>query len=101
MVVVSRLSPDSELGGVLVWRPSSPMVIPLWYHHLVDMTLRLTEEDERILARLAEDDGISRQEATIRAIHEVAARRGHMKDVADASARARARYADVLDRLGR
>ena len=64
------------------------------------MTLRLTEEDERVLAALAEADGISRQEATIRAIHEVAARRGHEKAVSDASVRARARYADVLERLG-
>lgn len=65
------------------------------------MTLRLTEDDERVLAALAAEDGISRQEATIRAIHEVAARRGHERDVAAASVRARARYADVLDRLGR
>lgn len=65
------------------------------------MTLRLTAEDERVLAKLAEDDGISRQEATIRAIHEVAARRGHERKVSVASQRARARYADVLDRLGR
>lgn len=64
------------------------------------MTLRLTPEDERILAQLAADEGISRQEATIRAIHEVAARRGHERTVAEASRRARARYADVLDRLG-
>lgn len=65
------------------------------------MTLRLTADDERVLAHLAEVDGISRQEATIRAIHEVAARRGHERDVREASERARARYADVLDRLGR
>ena len=64
------------------------------------MTLRLSEDDERTLARLADEDGISRQEATIRAIHEVAARRGHIAKVAEASSRARARYADVLDRLG-
>lgn len=65
------------------------------------MTLRLTEDDELALAALAEADGISRQEATIRAIHEVAARRGHERQVTEVSARARARYADVLDRLGR
>lgn len=64
------------------------------------MTLRLTEDDERVLASLAEADGISRQEATIRAIREVAARRGHERKVSEASERARARYADVLDRLG-
>ncbi len=65
------------------------------------MTLRLTEEDEKVLARLAEADGISRHEATIRAIHEVAARRGHESRVREASAEARTRYADLLDRLGR
>lgn len=65
------------------------------------MTLRLTEDDERILAALAEADGISRQEATIRAIREVAERRGHVEAVAASSARARSRYADVLERLGR
>lgn len=65
------------------------------------MTLRLTEDDERVLAQLAEEAGVSRQGATIRAIHEVAARRGHERAVADASARARARYANVLDRLGK
>ena len=64
------------------------------------MTLRLSKEDERLLALLAEEDGVSRQEATIRAIH-VAARRGHEQRVADASARIRNRYAEVLERLGR
>ena len=64
------------------------------------MTLRLSEDDERVLAELAERDGISRQEATIRAIHEAAARRGHEAAVRDASAKARSRYADVLRRLG-
>ena len=65
------------------------------------MTLRLSEEDERLLTLLAEEDGVSRQEATIRAIHEVAARRGHERRVKEASARIRARYAEVLERLGR
>ena len=64
------------------------------------MTLRLSEDDEKVLAELAELDGISRQEATVRAIREAAARRGHESAVRDASARARDRYADVLRRLG-
>lgn len=64
------------------------------------MTLRLSEDDERVLAALAERDGISRQEATVRAIHEAAARRGHEDSVRAASAKARERYADVLRRLG-
>lgn len=62
------------------------------------MTLRLPEDDKRVLAHLAAEDGISRQEATIRAIHEVAERRGHEHPVTDASRRARARYVDVLQR---
>lgn len=64
------------------------------------MTLRLTPEDERLLAELAEADGVSRQEATVRAIREMAARRGHENRVVAASAAARERYADVLRRLG-
>lgn len=65
------------------------------------MTLRLTEEDARLLAALAEAEGVSRQEATVRAIREAAARHAHEAEVADLSARARERYAGVLDRLGR
>lgn len=65
------------------------------------MTLRLNDDDARALAALAEEDGISRQEATVRAIHEVAARRGHERRVRDLSATARNRYADLLDRLGK
>lgn len=64
------------------------------------MTLRLTADDEQVLARLAADQGVSRQEATVRAIREAAARRGHEAAVRDLSARARERYADVLRRLG-
>ena len=65
------------------------------------MTLRLSKEDERLLALLAQEDEVSRQEATIRAIHEAAARRGHEQRAANASARIRNRYAEVLERLGR
>ena len=64
------------------------------------MTLRLTPGDEQALALLAEADGVSKQEATVRAIHEAAARRLRRDKVADLSAAARTRYADVLDRLG-
>lgn len=64
------------------------------------MTLRLTPEDEEILAELARLDNISRQEATVRAIRDTAARRSHSKKVAAVSAAMRTRYADLLDRLG-
>lgn len=65
------------------------------------MTLRLSVEDERLLAVLAEAEGVSRHEATLRAIRDAAARHGHEAQVAEQSVRARQRYADVLDRLGR
>ena len=65
------------------------------------MTLRLTPADEQIVADLAESQGVSRQEATIRAIREAAARQGHEQAVDRLSAQARSRYASLLDRLGR
>ncbi|WP_181273901.1 CopG family transcriptional regulator [Brevibacterium oceani] len=64
------------------------------------MTLRLNSDDERLLAELAEAEGISRQALTIRAIHEMAERRGHAAKVSQASERARDRYAKLLERLG-
>ncbi|MDO5496052.1 MAG: CopG family transcriptional regulator [bacterium] len=64
------------------------------------MTLRLTPEDENALAQLAEGEGVSRQEATVRAIHEALARRVRAERVEELSATARHRYADLLDRLG-
>jgi len=65
------------------------------------MTLRLTDEDERALAALAAAQGVSKQEATVRAIRDAAARGLHEAKVSELSAQARERYADVLDRLGR
>lgn len=64
------------------------------------MTLRLTPEDENALTQLAEAEGVSKQEATVRAIHEAAARRLRRDKVVGLSAAARERYADLLDRLG-
>ena len=64
------------------------------------MTLRLEPEDEKALALLAESEGVSKQEATVRAIREAAARRVREDKVRQLSAGARARYADLLDRLG-
>ncbi len=65
------------------------------------MTLRLEPDDEKALALLAEADGVSKQEATVRAIREAAARRVREDKVRQLSAAARSRYADLLDRLGR
>ena len=64
------------------------------------MTLRLEPEDERALTLLAEAEGVSKQEATVRAIREAAARHVREDKVSRLSAAARSRYADLLDRLG-
>ena len=84
-----------------MWPNSSGTLIPVWYHNRVAMTLRLTDEDERVLALLADAQGVSKQEATVRAIRDAAARRGHEVIVSELSTKARSRYADVLERLGR
>jgi hypothetical protein len=63
------------------------------------MTLRLDEQQERALAALAELDGVSKQEAAVRAITDAAARRVRSDRVRDASAAGRERYAALLDRL--
>lgn len=64
------------------------------------MTLRLDEDTQAALNGLAQAEGISKQEAVVRAIREASARRAHVSDVAKASAKARARYGAVLARLG-
>lgn len=63
------------------------------------MTLRLTEEQERALELLAESEGVSKHEATVRAIAEAAARRTRDERVRELSRDGRERYADLLDRL--
>lgn len=63
------------------------------------MTLRLTEEQERALALLAEAEGVSKQEATVRAIMDAASRQVRADRVADLSSTGRERYADLLARL--
>jgi hypothetical protein len=65
------------------------------------MTLRLSDEQDRALEALARADGVSKQEAAVRAITDAAARRVHEDQVRELSASARERYADLLDRLGR
>lgn len=64
------------------------------------MTLRLEPEDEKALALLAQAEGVSKQEATVRAIRDAAARHVREDKVRRLSAVARDRYADLLDRLG-
>lgn len=63
------------------------------------MTLRLTEDEDRVLAQLAAQDGISKHEAAARAIADAGARRLRDARVRELSERGRQRYADLLDRL--
>lgn len=63
------------------------------------MTLRLTEEQERALARLAETDGVSKHEAAVRAITDAAARTVRDERVRALSTSGRERYASLLERL--
>lgn len=63
------------------------------------MTLRLSDEQERALALLAESDGVSKHEAVVRAIAEAAARRVRVDRVRSLSGEGRERYAGLLDRL--
>lgn len=67
---------------------------------IMAMTLRLTPDDEQALTLLAEAQGVSKQEATVRAIHEAASRRLHRDKVTTLSVAARDRYSALLDRLG-
>jgi predicted transcriptional regulator len=63
------------------------------------MTLRLTDEQERALAFLAEAEGISKQEATVRAIMDAASRQVRSERVEALSTAGRDRYAALLARL--
>ena len=65
------------------------------------MTLRLTSEQERALAALAQSRNISKQQAVALAIEEAAARDLHKIEVASAIDFAVTRYAEVLERLGK
>ena len=63
------------------------------------MTLRLTDEQERALALLAEAEGVSKQEATVRAIMDAASRQVRRERIGELSAAGRDRYAELLARL--
>jgi hypothetical protein len=64
------------------------------------MTLRTDAALEEALAALSAAEGTSRQEVIRRAVLERYERRGHAARVEESSARLRARWGDVLDRLG-
>jgi len=64
------------------------------------MTLRTTQEHDEAIARLAARDGISKNEAVLRAVERADATTSIDEDVMKAYAKASATYRDALDRLG-
>lgn len=63
------------------------------------MTLRLTDEQDQVLTDLAEAEGISKQEAAVRAILERASRLTKDAEVRRLAREAIRDYGPLLDRL--
>jgi Fe2+ or Zn2+ uptake regulation protein len=63
------------------------------------MNVRLTEEAERVLTALAEEDGVSKNEEINRAILDRGARLSRDKDVRALGRAAMKEYGPLLDRL--
>src|SRR3954447_20843532 len=66
---------------------------------LVAMTLRLSEERERTLERIAETLHLSKNSAAAEAIERAAPRPNHPEFVAESMSRQLSRYADLMLRL--
>lgn len=79
----------------------SPSLVPLWYHVVMAMNLRLDEEDSSLLRALAEAEHVSMHEAVLRAIRRSARDVAHTERVREATAEMVDRWGEVLDRLGR
>ena len=63
------------------------------------MNVRLTDEAERVLAALAEQDGVSKNDEINRAILDRGARRSREQDVRTLARDAIKEYGPLLDRL--
>jgi len=75
-------------------------VVPLWYHVVMAMNLRLDDEDGALLKALAEAEHVSLHEAALRAIRRSARELAHTDRVREATAEMLERWGEVLDRLG-
>jgi uncharacterized protein (DUF1778 family) len=76
-------------------------VVPLWYHVVMAMNLRLDDDDSALLKALAEAEHVSLHEAALRAIRRSARELAHTDRVREATAEMLDRWGGVLDRLGR
>lgn len=63
----------------------------------MDITVRLSPQDDKILREIAEAEGVSPEDALLKAIHEAALHRGIVGNVAGTTASAPARPADLLE----
>lgn len=73
------------------------VLVPLWYHLEMAMNLRLTPEQAAALRKAAAEDGISMQEAALKAIDTYTSRR--RKLILGAIEKIRAEDAELLRRL--
>ena len=103
MIRADRPRSSANAQGRILPPPARPQkgAIPAPYHWLMAKPLRPTRDDEHAPVLLAEADGVSKQETAVRAIHEAASRSLREDKIRTLSARARERYTDLLDRLGR
>lgn len=74
-------------------------MVSIRYHRTMSMTLRLSEDEDRALTELARVEGISKQQAAVRAITEKAARIVRDEEVRRYARDVVAEYGPLLDRL--
>lgn len=72
-------------------------LVPDWYHLKMAMNLRLSSAQSKALKKAAEEDGISMQEAALRAIDDYTSRR--KKLIKGAIEKIRTEDAELLRRL--
>ncbi len=72
-------------------------LVPDWYHLKMAMNLRLSAAQSKALKKAAEEDGISMQEAALRAIDDYTSRR--KKLIKGAIEKIRTEDAELLRRL--
>ena len=74
-------------------------LVPDWYHEAMAMNLRLTPEQTEALRRAAAEDGISMQEAALRAIDVYTSRR--REKLVSAIEKIKSEDAELLQRLAK
>ena len=75
----------------------SSQLVPNWYHSKMAMNLRLSPEQTKALKRAAAEDGISMQEAVLRAVDSYTSRR--RKVIFESIEKIRIEDAELLRRL--